>query len=32
MTLKGGSYTGGWYDHYIAAKNGYVTDDQLRTS
>lgn len=24
--------TGGWYDHYIAAKNGYVTEDRLRTS
>lgn len=24
--------TGGWYDHYIAAKNGYVTENRLRTS
>jgi hypothetical protein len=24
--------TGGWYDHYIAAKNGYVTVDRLQTS
>jgi hypothetical protein len=24
--------TGGWYDHYIAATNGYVTEDRLRTS
>ena len=23
--------TGGWYDHYIAAKDGYVTADRLRT-
>jgi hypothetical protein len=24
--------TGGWYDHYIAASNGYVTVDRLQTS
>lgn len=24
--------TGGWYDHYIAAKDGYVTADLLRTT
>ncbi|HZR52889.1 MAG TPA: peptide-N4-asparagine amidase [Streptosporangiaceae bacterium] len=24
--------TGRWYDHYIAAQNGYVTVDRLRTS
>ena len=24
--------TGGWYDHYIAATNGYVTEDRLRPS